>query len=354
MEKNEMEEVAMNKRNRIKKMLVLSGITMCVAMLSIGCDATDLPTNVSAEENGISVCWSSDLYQIEVPNTIDGAESSSPTGVIEDGQSTEGIDNSTITNSSNDGDFSNLIGRWTLEVEKTDASNEKNLFMSFGSNLRLGFGMIISEDGSFVWWIAAGHGGTGTWHLDNSIIRANVYTHERQLPMEIELEIRHSADGSIYLVMNYCTTLVWVKDHFQIEINYSTKDVIRMSYEEIFTGFCPIYVDSIQASSIFLLPWDNEVQLAFHHPLVGEPIYIVSPVNRIFVGVNSFEVYELQELFRNFTYRYNKHHETLQVTPWTGMYIGSGELDGWRYDFLWRPENTTVTTVMSIPIFRYQ
>ena len=112
-----------------------------------------------------------------------------------------------------------IIGRWSLDIYRTEAKNEKNLFETFGSGISSGWGMEILEDNSLSWWIAIGHGGAGVYHIAGNKIYAEIYTFEQSEPLRHEIEKFEDSTGEVYLVMNYYDynnefsyTLVWIRD----------------------------------------------------------------------------------------------------------------------------------------------
>jgi len=115
-----------------------------------------------------------------------------------------------------------LIGTWTLDVNRTEAVNEDSLFQVFGSGINHGYGLELSADGSFRWWIAIGRGGHGTHSVTDDTILAYGITFEQSIPFELEIDIFYDSEGSAYLVMNTWPdmfdywieyTLIWVRDY---------------------------------------------------------------------------------------------------------------------------------------------
>ncbi len=105
----------------------------------------------------------------------------------------------------------NIIGIWTVDVEKTDSANDLSLQYAFGSGIRYGYEMVLNKDGTASWSIGIGNGGEGTYTIQDSAGKLNYIDYEDKTEKTVALSILEES-GNDYILMEYDGyTLYWTK-----------------------------------------------------------------------------------------------------------------------------------------------
>lgn len=106
---------------------------------------------------------------------------------------------------------SSFAGVWTVDVQKTNASNDESLRYYFGSGISYGYKMELREDGTASWYIGIENGGNGTYDFSGSSGTLLYTSYEEDNNIILELNVVEE-NGITYIVMNFDDyKLYWVR-----------------------------------------------------------------------------------------------------------------------------------------------
>lgn len=105
-----------------------------------------------------------------------------------------------------------LIGNWTIDEEYTMAANGVSMLDIFGTSYKYGCGMCFGADDYFEYYIAAGHGGEGTFSIDENKILTDITQAETGRRIQDEMDIIVT-DTTTRLVMQLGDYLIfWIRE----------------------------------------------------------------------------------------------------------------------------------------------
>lgn len=108
--------------------------------------------------------------------------------------------------------LSQLSGVWSVDVEKTHGMNSSSLRDEFGSGIKEGNKLEISEAGKFSYYIGIGYGGAGTCAVSDNQIKALIISYEEGVEQEFQISIEEE-NGKTYLIMDHFGyMLCWCKE----------------------------------------------------------------------------------------------------------------------------------------------
>lgn len=102
-----------------------------------------------------------------------------------------------------------FAGTWVIDDAYTMEQNQTSMTHIFGTGYRYGSEMVISQDGSFSYYIGIGNGGEGTWQMKEQKLEYQITTYETSEQENGEIEITALANGEIRLSMPYWDNVIY-------------------------------------------------------------------------------------------------------------------------------------------------